>query len=158
MGSLLLKKKLQPQGLNSGPLERSHMTKTHNIHLHHAALYSREKLVLYNVPLSPRYHTTPKSSIGKSQCSIWASTNKHFLFQPPPPPSFTMLSSPPPSFHHHHPRFTTTTVTIANGRHSHPSPTPTTTTASTKSATSQWTETVGGACRCHVAESDVATK
>ena len=27
MGSLLLKKKLQPQGLNSGRLERSHMTK-----------------------------------------------------------------------------------------------------------------------------------
>ena len=70
-----------------------------------------EKLVLYNVPLSPRYHTTPKSSIGFCRCSIWASTNNHFLLQPPPPPSFTTPSSPPPSFHHHrHHRFTTTTL------------------------------------------------
>ena len=114
--------------------------------------------MLYNVPLSPHYHMTPKSSISKSQCSIWASTNNHFLLQPPPPPSFTTRLSPPPLFYHHHPCFTTTTVTITHGHHMHPSPTPTTTTASMNRATSQQNETDGGVCRCHVAESDMATK
>ena len=146
MGSLLLKKKLQPQELNSEPLGRSLMSK--NLQFPPAPCCTV-------LPISPCYHMTPKLSISFCRCSIWASTM--YFSSSSSTTTTTILHNAYPPSHHCHPYFTTT-VTITNGHHSHLSPMPTITTASMTSATSQQNEKGGDIFRCQIAESDMATK
>ena len=74
--------------------------KTRNIHLHHAALYYREKSVLYNVPLSLHYPHDAQQTI------IFFFNHHHHH---------------PSCSRHHHPHFTTTTLVSQPP----PSPSPT---------------------------------
>ena len=149
IGSLLLKKKLQPQELNSQPRGRSQISKT-------SQYPPAPCCTTLQVEISATYISSTFPSLPHdAQIDHWLGLNKQLFFSST---TTIILHDAYPLSHHHHPHFVTTTITITNGRHSHLSPMPITTTTSITSTMSQLNEMDGGVCRCHVALGDVATK
>ena len=134
--SLLIKKKLQPQELNSQPRGRSQIFKN-------PQYPAAPCCTILQVEISATYISSTFPSLPhdaqidhRQKPMIDLGVNKQ-LFSSSTTTTTILHDAYPPS-RHHHPHFVATTVTIANGRHSHPSPTPITTTTS---ITSQLNET-----------------